>query len=382
MQLQGPGIEHLVQLLLQDGPFSKAVQQQDTNAAASAAVGVVKSHLKAFSAALRPPGSISTGGHAAAGGGDSDSPVFRRIASEQQRRSSDTGAGTFRPDIRLKDRVVINTNQKKYDGNLVGKEGTVLQITSNGWVKLQVGNETLDIQMRYLTLVHPRGGTSSLVTSQSLPVGPAGTKVLGLDGKAGAVKGSRGIPRKSEVVKQVRKELTQLEEQVPWKEVQDRWRTHRKTWTRRLRQADTTRDMAICIREFHDHLKTDKATGLFAVGGSWELMLRECITGSGNHLQLLQVWEDMRSALQAWLAEGELPGGLASLDKSSYEQAVCTYQVLQEAASRGPEYLEQVGQGDGVAAANSMQILKWPIVKLQACRQRSEVAGSLQPCVR
>lgn len=31
-----------------------------------------------------------------------------------------------------------------------------------------------------------------------------------------------GIPRKSEVVKQVRKELAQLEEQVPWKEVQDR----------------------------------------------------------------------------------------------------------------------------------------------------------------
>jgi hypothetical protein len=50
----------------------------------------------------------------------------------------------------------------------------------------------------------------------------------------------------------------------------------------------------------------------------------------------------MRAALQAWLAEGQLPGGLASLDKASYEQAVCTYAVLQEAASMGPEYLEQV----------------------------------------
>jgi hypothetical protein len=36
-------------------------------------------------------------------------------------------------------RVVINTNHKKYDGNLVGREGTVLSITANGWVKLQVG---------------------------------------------------------------------------------------------------------------------------------------------------------------------------------------------------------------------------------------------------
>jgi hypothetical protein len=50
----------------------------------------------------------------------------------------------------------------------------------------------------------------------------------------------------------------------------------------------------------------------------------------------------MRAALQAWLAEGQLPGGLASLDKASYEQAVCTYAVLQEAATKGPEYLEQV----------------------------------------
>jgi hypothetical protein len=64
--------------------------------------------------------------------------------------------------------------------------------------------------------------------------------------------------------------------------------------------------------------------------------------GIGSHLQLQQVWEEMRAALQAWLAEGQLPGGLASLDKASYEQAVCTYAVLQEAASKGPEFLEQV----------------------------------------
>jgi hypothetical protein len=75
--------------------------------------------------------------------------------------------------------------------------------------------------------------------------------------------------------------------------------------------------------------------------------------GVGSHLQLQQVWEEMRAALQAWLAEGQLPGGLASLDKASYEQAVCTYAVLQEAASKGPEFLEQVC---GCKASNGLVV--------------------------
>ncbi|WIA11822.1 hypothetical protein OEZ85_011912 [Tetradesmus obliquus] len=322
----GPGIDQLVQLLLQDNSFARAVQQQDGHGAASAAVGVVRSHLKAFTSALRPPalpggyaspaagGSTAAGG-AGGGGGDSGSPTFKRMSSEQlaMRRSSDPGLPTaVRPDIRVKDRVIINTNHKRFEGTLVGKEGTVLSITSNGWVKLQVGNETLDIQMRYLTPMHSRGSRPG------------------------------GSVRKSDVVKQVRKELTQLEEQVPWKEVQGRWRTLRKTWTRRLRQADSTREVAICISEFHDNLKTDKSSGIFAAGGPWELCLRECLSGMCSHLQLQAVWEEMRGALQGWLAEGALPGGLASLDKASYEQAVATYAVLQEAAAKGAEFLEQV----------------------------------------
>jgi hypothetical protein len=68
------------------------------------------------------------------------------------------------------------------------------------------------------------------------------------------------------------------------------------------------------------------------------------VSAAGNHLQLHQLWEEMRTALQTWLAAGQLPGGLSNLDKASYEQAVHTYQVLQEAAVRGPEFLEQVGR--------------------------------------
>lgn len=46
--------------------------------------------------------------------------------------------------------------------------------------------------------------------------------------------------------------------------------------------------------------------------------------------------------LQTWLAAGSLPGGLDGLDRQSYEAALATYAVLQEAASKGLEYLEQV----------------------------------------
>lgn len=56
---------------------------------------------------------------------------------------------------------------------------------------------------------------------------------------------------------------------------------------------------------------------------------------------------------QAWLAAGTLPGGLDGLDRQSYEQAVATYAVLQEAASKGLEYLEQVRPAAAALAPHS-----------------------------
>lgn len=35
-------------------------------------------------------------------------------------------------------RVVINVPYKKYEGDIVGKQGTVLSVTHNGWIKVQV----------------------------------------------------------------------------------------------------------------------------------------------------------------------------------------------------------------------------------------------------
>eukprot|EP00775_Hariotina_reticulata_P004799 gene4799-5049_t len=194
-------------------------------------------NFKTFSSTLRPNSSSFQPNWAAAGtaaGADGDSsPTFRRLASDpvHARRVSDPGL-PMRPEIRVRDRVVINTNHKKYDGNLVGKEGTVLNITPNGWVKLQVGGEVLDFQMRCLTPLAPRG----LPLASSSSAGGAG----GLKGAASAGLGAAGGL-----------EGRQL--------------------------------------EFHDNLRTDKSSGLFMSGGAWELLLKECITGGLTEGLLMQL---------------------------------------------------------------------------------------------
>jgi hypothetical protein len=37
--------------------------------------------------------------------------------------------------------------------------------------------------------------------------------------------------------------------------------------------------VAVCVSDFHDNLKTNKSSGIFAAGGPWELSLRECLSG-------------------------------------------------------------------------------------------------------
>lgn len=41
--------------------------------------------------------------------------------------------------------VVINVPHKKFEGDIVGKQGTVLSVTHNGWVKVQVGGNRTSI---------------------------------------------------------------------------------------------------------------------------------------------------------------------------------------------------------------------------------------------
>jgi hypothetical protein len=60
--------------------------------------------------------------------------------------------------------VVINVPHKRFEGDIVGKQGTVLSVTHNGWVKVQVGAEVLDFQMRHVSLL-PRTPAGNMVGS-------------------------------------------------------------------------------------------------------------------------------------------------------------------------------------------------------------------------
>jgi hypothetical protein len=93
-------------------------------------------------------------------------------------------------------------------------------------------------------------------------------------------------------------------------------------------------------------------------------------------VSLLLVW----LAPQAWLAAGNLPGGLEALDRQSLEQAVATYVVLQEAGSKGLEYLEQVTVGvRGLTAPVWMigVVLSVSATEGRGCRSCFMIGGSV-----
>jgi hypothetical protein len=124
--------------------------------------------------------------------------------------------------------------------------------------------------------------------------------------------------------------------------VDSRWRAQRKHWQRRVRQADSVQALAGAAYELHGYLRTDRTAGLFAAGGQWERSLLQVANGAGGQLQLQALWDAMRAALSQWLEGQQQPGSSASLDKAAHARAVRTFNALQEAAAKGPEYLEQV----------------------------------------
>lgn len=86
--------------------------------------------------------------------------------------------------------------------------------------------------------------------------------------------------------------------QVPWKEVVDRWKTVRQRWTKTLKTAETPQQFAGLMAELHEHLRTDKASGLFATNGPWETQLMSCVRGELGMTHLVALWEDMKAAVQ------------------------------------------------------------------------------------
>lgn len=85
---------------------------------------------------------------------------------------------------------------------------------------------------------------------------------------------------------------------MPWKEVVDRWKTVRQRWSKTLKAAEAPQQLAGLMAELHDHLRTDKASGLFATGGPWETQLLACVRGELGMSALLGLWEDMKAAVQ------------------------------------------------------------------------------------
>lgn len=92
--------------------------------------------------------------------------------------------------------------------------------------------------------------------------------------------------------------------QVPWKEVVDRWKAVRQRWSKTLKVAETPQQFAGLMAELHDHLRTDKASGLFASNGPWENGLMACVRGEAGMSALLGLWEDMKTAIQVCVGGG------------------------------------------------------------------------------
>jgi hypothetical protein len=80
--------------------------------------------------------------------------------------------------------------------------------------------------------------------------------------------------------------------------VVDRWKTVRQRWSKTLKTAETPQQFAGLMFELHEHLRTDKASGLFASGGPWEAQLMLCVRGELGMTHLVALWEDMKAAVQ------------------------------------------------------------------------------------
>jgi hypothetical protein len=78
------------------------------------------------------------------------------------------------------------------------------------------------------------------------------------------------------------------------------------------------------MAELHDHLRTEKASGLFATGGPWESQLMSCVRGELGMTHLVALWEDMKAAVQvgvgAWVV-----GWVGGWSRRGDRQGACVY---------------------------------------------------------
>ena len=106
-------------------------------------------------------------------------------------------------------------------------------------------------------------------------------------------------------MKDLRQEMVQLEEAIPWTAVRKRWRTKRTSWRRSVRDADSTAAMAACLRDLQQallvhappgHPNTSRAA--LNLGPFWQQSLASCLGGGEKHTMLLALWNDFKKQVK------------------------------------------------------------------------------------
>ncbi len=103
----------------------------------------------------------------------------------------------------------------------------------------------------------------------------------------------------------LRRELVQLEEAVPWTAVRKHWRTKRSSWRRSVREAYSAVAMAACLRDLQAALLAHPLPGhppagreALNLGPVWQQSLASCLDGGEKHAMLLALWNDFKKQVR------------------------------------------------------------------------------------
>ncbi len=104
----------------------------------------------------------------------------------------------------------------------------------------------------------------------------------------------------------LRREMLQLEEAIPWTAVRKHWRTKRSSWRRAVRESSSVAAMANCLQDLHAALLVHAlpgppATGraMLNLGPVWQQSLTSCMEGGEKHAMLLALWNDFKKQVRA-----------------------------------------------------------------------------------
>ncbi|KAK9841599.1 hypothetical protein WJX74_008537 [Apatococcus lobatus] len=180
----------------------------------------------------------------------------------------------------------------------------------------------------------------------------------------------------SSVLQDLRKELLQLEEAIPWTAVRKHWRTKRSAWRRAVRDADSAAAMAGCLRDLHMALLVHAYPGhtggrsTLNLGPVWQQSLASCLDGGEKHAMLLALWNDFKKQVSLWLGAISIqPTGTAV--QPSRTKAARALRALLQAETQGAEAVMQVPldailNGDSEALETMKAILSQEQLSLAA----------------